>query len=338
MEIKQCMLTNNITYKAQRPINLKGIVVHSTGVNQRYLARWVQPSDDDPNKDTIIADLGKNYNNNSWNKDTVSTIVHCMIGYNKADEVEVYQTMPFDICCGGVYHGVNGSFNDSHIQFEMLEDNHKDEAYFREVVGNGIKLCAYLCKEFGLPVSSIVSHYECGRMGYGSMHGDPENWLKDFGYTMDDFRKAVEEEMGAVTVFKKGDIVGIKPGVTKNINNRELAKWVYDGRDLWVYSSDERQTKITIDKTLNQVTAAMHTSDLYLKESVSEPESVTVSKEEYDKLVADKIALQTAYDNLCNSYDELSNDYDTVRQERDALRETALDLRGKIEKIREIAQ
>ena len=335
MEIKQCMLTNNITYKAQRPINLKGIVVHSTGVNQRYLARWVQPSDDDPNKDAIIADLGKNYNGNSWNNSNCSTIVHCMIGYNKADEVEVYQTMPFDICCGGVYHGVNGSFNDSHIQFEMLEDNHKDEAYFREVVGNGIKLCAYLCKEFGLPVSSIVSHYECGRMGYGSMHGDPENWLKDFGYTMDDFRKAVEEEMASGTVFKKGDKVGLNEGVMTYANGKTIAGFVKDGRPLWVMASDPSRTLITIDSTLSAATGYVRTKDLHL---YVEPTEETVSKSEYDKIVADKIALQSAYDNLCNSYDELSNDYDTVRKERDTLRETALDLKEKIDKIREIVQ
>ena len=294
IEIKKCMLTNNITYKAQRPINLKGIVVHSTGVNQRYLARWVQPSDDDPNKGAIIADLGKNYNGNSWNRESVSTIVHFMIGYNKADEVEVYQTMPLDICCGGVYHGVNGSFNDSHIQFEMLEDGHNDETYFRKIVGEGVKLCAYLCKEFGLPVSSIVSHYECGKMGYGSMHGDPENWLKDFGMTMDDFRKAVKEEMASVTVFKRGDIVAINSGVTKNISGKELAKWVYDGRKLYVYSSDETQTKITIDETLKAVTATMRTCDLHLVGAPEVPTPapdpgtvhVSVSADRYAELLA----------------------------------------------------
>lgn len=394
MEIKQCFLTNNITYKKAVPAEMKGIVVHSTGANQRYLWRWVQPSDDDPNKDAILKDIGKNYNNNSWNKSNVDTIVHYMIGYNANDEVRVYQTMPLDYCCGGVANGllcpagtayyaeqelqtyvgtlteemrgynwtgkpwysimlkINGktyyaayrsglSYNynpNAHIQFEMLEDNHKDEAYFRKVVGEGVKLCAYLCKQYGFTPDDIVSHNETFLRGYGSHHGDPENWLKDFGMTMDDFRKAVKEEMGSVTVFKRGDIVGIKPGVTQNINKDELKKWVYDGRDLWVYSSDETRTKITIDKTLKQVTATMRTSDLYLKESVSEPENVTVPKEEYDKLVADKIALQTAYDNICNSYDELSNDYETVRKERDTLRETALDLKEKIDNIREIVQ
>ena len=60
MEIKQCIMTNSLCYKqAGRVPEHFGIVVHSTGVNQPRISRYVQPSDNDPNRDEIIADIEK---------------------------------------------------------------------------------------------------------------------------------------------------------------------------------------------------------------------------------------------------------------------------------------
>ena len=50
-----------------------------------------------------------------------------------------------------------------------------------------------LCKEYGLTAESIVSHREAHALGYGSNHGDPENWLNRHGLTMDDFRERVKD-------------------------------------------------------------------------------------------------------------------------------------------------
>ena len=88
-----------------------GVLVHSTGCNQTKLARYVQPSKTDPNYDVIIADLGKNKNNNHWNKMTSSKCVHAMIGKNAAGVVEVYQTLPYNYCCWGCGRGSKGSYN-----------------------------------------------------------------------------------------------------------------------------------------------------------------------------------------------------------------------------------
>ena len=334
MTIKTCLLAENDTYKKQRPINLKGIVVHSTGVNQRYLKRWVQPSLDDEDYNEIIKDLGKNYNNNSWNRPDQTTIVHYMIGWNINDEVEVYRCLEDNVCCGGCYKGVNGSFNDSHIQFEMLEENHIDDVYFRDVVNHAIDLCAYLCETYNLPVESIVSHYEAGQMGYGSKHGDPESWFKDFGYTMDEFRAAVAAKLEPVVVYKRGDKVGHKEGVTTYYNGNTIPAWVRDGRPLWVVASDPEKTKITADETLQQVTGTVRTKDLYL----CAVEEEMIPKSEYDKVVAERDSVREAYDNLCKSYDELGEDYDKVRKDHDTLWETTLDYKAKIDKIREIVQ
>lgn len=277
MILKQCFLTNNITYKKQIPIAPKGIIVHSTGVNQTWLGRWVQPSLDDPHRKEIIEDIGYNAGM-GWNSSSIDTIVHAMIGLNEHDTVEIYQTLQFDKRCGGCYKGVNGSYNDTHIQFEMQEDNHKNVDYFNTVIENALEFCVYLCKEYNIPASEICSHKEAAARGYASYHGDPENWFEDMpgNWNMDKFRAEVERRLGSVEpvkAFNRGDVVAVKSGVTTNYAGKELAKWVYDGRPLYVYSSDEKLTKITVDKTLSAVTATMNTKDLYLVSDVQpEPE------------------------------------------------------------------
>ena len=60
MEIKQCYLTKNDCYKQGKTMVPKGIVVHSTGANNPYIKRYVQP-------DNGI--IGKNqYNNDLFNQ------------------------------------------------------------------------------------------------------------------------------------------------------------------------------------------------------------------------------------------------------------------------------
>ena len=266
MEIKTCFLTENATYRKQTPMTPEGIVVHSTGVNQRYLKRWVQPSADDPNYNEIIADLGKNAYNNDWNDPNQTTIVHAMIGFNFYDVVETYQTLEWDRKCGGCYKGVNGSYNDTHIQFEMLEDDHTDEAYFSEIIGQAVELCAYLCQEYGIPVEKIVSHKEAGEAGYASKHGDPENWFKDMNYTMDDFRKEVQKLIEPKIQYEYGDVVALNEGVTTYYDGTPMASFVYDGRPLYVLSSDYELTVITIDYDMTIPTGVVKTADLHPRE------------------------------------------------------------------------
>ena len=87
----------------------------------------------------------------------------------------------------------------------MLEDDHTDEAYFSEIIGQAIELCAYLCQEYGIPVEKIVSHKEAGEAGYASKHGDPENWFKDMNYSMDDFRREVQKLIEPKIQYEYGD-------------------------------------------------------------------------------------------------------------------------------------
>ena len=181
------ILTKNDCYKAGVKIKPTGIVVHSTGCNNPTLRRYVAPDN---------GYIGKNAYNNDWNRSGLDVCVHAFIGQDKNGAVKTVQTLPFDMKCWGVGVGSKGSYNASHIQFEMCEDGQKDKAYCVAVYNKAVEFCAYLCKTYGIPVKNIVGHYEAHQQGYGSDHSDPSNWWKYHGLTMDGFRAAVTKALG----------------------------------------------------------------------------------------------------------------------------------------------
>jgi hypothetical protein len=70
--------------------------------------------------------------------------------------------------------------------------------YYNEAVwGAAVQYYAYLCKQFNISSSAIVSHRESYLAGYGSNHGDIDHWLRRFNHTMDDFRLAVANKLGS---------------------------------------------------------------------------------------------------------------------------------------------
>lgn len=181
-----------------------GIVVHSTGCNNKYLKRYVQPLPNQSYYKQVIADIGKNRYGNHWNRSAAkmgrSSCVHAFIGVNAAGAVETYKVLPFDICCWGVGRGKNGSYNynpTARVQFEICEDNLKNETYFNAAMKEAQEFCAYLCKKYGFGVDKISSHHESYLQGYGSNHGDPDHWLKKFGKNMDWFRGEVQKLLTA---------------------------------------------------------------------------------------------------------------------------------------------
>ena len=199
MKLKKCILTANACYKKnQKMTGLKptGIVVHSTGANNKTLKRYVQPLKTDTDYDLIIADIGVNKYGNHWNVGNISKCVHAFIGVNEKGEVETYQTLPLDVCCWGVGSGKKGSYNynpTARVQFEICEDDLTDKKYFDEAFKEAIEYCAYLCKKFGFGVDKICSHREANLQGYGGNHGDCDHWLKKFGKDMDWFRAEVQK-------------------------------------------------------------------------------------------------------------------------------------------------
>ena len=265
MKINQCIMTNSTCYlDAGRVDKHYGIVVHSTGVNQTAVARYVQPSEDDEHYDEIIAELGKNKYGNDWNHNKVYKGVHFFIGKNAKGEVSVWQVLPYENIAWGVAKGSVGSFNDNppYFQFEMCEDGLDNEEYFNEVMKAAQELCAYLCTKYGFdPQAKIVSHYEAWQQGYGNQHVDPNNWLSKFGKDMNWFRDEVEKIMNTGTeCFNRGDKVKLLSDY--NINGVKLADWVTDGRPLYVVSSDPERTAVTVNADLSGITAVMRTCDV----------------------------------------------------------------------------
>lgn len=189
--IYKVMATKSPCYKEARAMTPTGIVVHSTGANNPNLKRYVQPDD---------GNIGNNIYNNSVNNANCRVITHAYIGKDKNGVVKCYQVLPFNIACWGVGSSSKGSYNynpTGRIQFEICEDGLKDEKYFNEAFNCAAEFCAYLCKQYGWGVDKICSHKEAHAQGYGSNHGDPENWLSKHGKTMNWFRDKVKAILNA---------------------------------------------------------------------------------------------------------------------------------------------
>ena len=204
MELLQCLFVKNRWYRSGKTIPIEGIVVHSTGANNPRLRRYVQPAKGqtvglamlEPRYEelsyfSMLMKLGTNDNGNDWNRATQELGVHAWVGKLANGEVAAVQSLPWDSFLYGVGAGRNGSYNSSHIQFEICEDT-TDGAYTKAAYRQAAELCAYLCKVFEIPVSEIVSHNEAAHRGYGSNHADPEHWWSLYGYSMDGFRQDVQ--------------------------------------------------------------------------------------------------------------------------------------------------
>lgn len=186
MNLHTCILTKNDCYKEGKTLNVKGLMLHSTGAPNTKLSRYVGPDD---------GLLGANPYANHWNQPTPDgrqVCVHGFIGKLKDGSIATYQTLPWDM--RGWHAG--GSANNTHIGVEICEDNLTDGAYFSAVYQEAVELFAMLCKRFNLdPLKNIICHAEGYNQGIASNHGDVLYWFSKQGKTMDDFRQAVKEYM-----------------------------------------------------------------------------------------------------------------------------------------------
>ncbi len=190
MDIIKAYATKNLCYIAARKMTPQGIVVHSTGANNPNLKRYVD----------CPREVGVNRYNNHWNQPKpggATVCVHAFIGYDINGNVRVAEILPLDICCWGVGSGRNGSYNyaPAYIQFEICEDGLQDRAYYDRAFGVAADYAAHLCETLCITPDRVVGHCEAHKEGYGSNHSDPEHWMKKFGETMADFRRAVSERL-----------------------------------------------------------------------------------------------------------------------------------------------
>jgi N-acetylmuramoyl-L-alanine amidase len=183
INLRKLILTQNACYKAGKTIKPKGIMIHSTGVNNPNLRRYVGPDD---------GYLGINPYNNHWNQDRPggkSVCVHAFIGKLKDGSIASYQTLPWNH--RGWHAG--GDANNTHISIELCEDDHKDAEYFKGVYKEAVELSAHLCKLYNLSSESIIGHYEGYQRGIASNHSDPINWFAKHGKSMMNFRTDVKK-------------------------------------------------------------------------------------------------------------------------------------------------
>ena len=177
-------------YKTAKPLKSPvGIVVHSTGCNNPNLKRYANLPDK----------LGENVYKNYWGTGSSTEqanrgIPHAAVGYDKSGNVAAVQVLPFDIRCWGCGSGKNGSYNISHLQFEICEDGLNSKQYFDAAFNVAAEFCAYLMKRYpSIKLENIVSHKEACAKGYASNHGDPDHWLAKYGKNMDWFREQVKK-------------------------------------------------------------------------------------------------------------------------------------------------
>lgn len=186
MELTQYYMEKNPCYSKPSPMVPSGIVVHDTSAGNTNISRYVGPDD---------GIIGPNRYGNDWNKPTANKMVHAFIGTDKNGTVRTYNVLPWTYKCWGCGGGSKGSYNNSHIQFEICDDKYVSKDYFDKIWKESTELCAYLLKMFNLTPDTIVSHKEAHQKGYASDHSDTSVWFGKFGKTMNDFRGAVARLM-----------------------------------------------------------------------------------------------------------------------------------------------
>ena len=202
-----CMQTNSTCYKGTRTMTVLGVLWHSTGANNPWLKRYVQPSSNDANYSKLMELLGKNQYGNDWNHIERQAGLNCWIGKLADGTVTTVQTMPWNYRPWGCGSGSRGSCNSGWIQFEICEDSLTDKAYFDKVYKEGVEITAYLCKMYnlnpkgtvtvnGVKVPVILDHQTSYQLGMGGNHGDVQHWFKRYGKTLDDVRNDVAKLLG----------------------------------------------------------------------------------------------------------------------------------------------
>lgn len=197
-----CMMTNSTCYKGTSKMKIRGILWHSTAANNPTIKRYVQPSDNDPNRDRLLAIIGKNLYHNDWNHIYRKAGLNAWVGKLADGKISSVQTMPWDFEPWGCGKGRRGSCNDGWIQFEICEDDLTSREYFLSAYREAVELTAYLCKKYninphgsvefkGIKVPTILCHQDSYKLGLGSNHADVYHWFNKFGYTMENVRDDV---------------------------------------------------------------------------------------------------------------------------------------------------
>lgn len=257
-----CMQTQSTCYKGTRKMTVKGILWHSTGANNPWLKRYVQPSDNDPNRERLLSLLGRNNNGNDWNHIKREAGLNCWVGKLADGTVTTVQTMPWDYRPWGCGSGKKGSCNSGWIQFEICESDLTNRDYFNKVYQEACEITAYLCKMYGIDphgtvkvngisVPTILCHWDSYKLGMGSGHSDVYHWFEKHGKDMNDVQDDVAALMNGVstntniettTKMEEDDDMDVKRfkelwgEMRKDLQDNDSGDWSKDARQ-WAVST-----------------------------------------------------------------------------------------------------
>ena len=185
--------TNNGAYKANRNFKPEGDVNHSFGCAQ-------------PNISVAFSIM---------DKASAGWAVNAILGDFHKGEGKILLTLPWDAkkkTCRrpwGVGKGKKGSWNNTRIQWEVLEpaghtyaggtmigyDISKNQAYFDRMWKMLVCWNVYVAEMFGFTADTINDHAESYRAGMGGNHADMGQWLPKHGKSMDALRAEVKAVM-----------------------------------------------------------------------------------------------------------------------------------------------
>jgi len=295
-------------YRSGKVQTQQGVQVHSTGANNPYLKRYVQPND---------GRLGENKYNNSHNGPG-DVCANAYIGKLQDGTVAIYQTLPWDMRCWLSASGPNGNANKlGYIGFEICEDDlHNAEYFSAAVMDKAVNLVAYLCRMMGTtpdkivintssgPAYAVMDHDELHDVGLASNHGDIRQWLKPYGLNMNDFRKAVQAAMddGVEAEYIDCDESGDVP-----VETLYKAKvWAANGYPVKMRANPSQNAKIITTVPLNTVVDVIEeTSDKWSKIQYGYSTGymmreflLPVSEQETDEITLKREAVKRIYDGL----------------------------------------
>lgn len=224
MNLRKCLLTKNECYQRGVKINPVGIMVHSTGANNPWLKRYVQPDDG------LLGNNLNGYHFNTYRPGGRQVCVHAFIGKLADGSIATYQTLPWNYRGWHSGKGSKGSANNmGYIGFEICEDGLNDGSYFAKVYREAVELTAYLCKMYGfnpLADGKVICHSEGHTRGIASNHADVMHWFPKHGKNMDTFRADVAAEMKKTTTEQEDEEVDINKLLSEMTNEQayELVK------------------------------------------------------------------------------------------------------------------
>lgn len=241
-----CMMTQSTCYRGTGKMKPVGVLWHSTGANNPWIKRYVQPDDNASDRSELLDLIGTNAYRNDWNHKEVQAGLNAWIGKLADGTIATVQTMPWDY----KPWGCGGGCNNGWIQFEICEDSLADKSYFDAVYDEACKFTAYICKLYNIDpfgkvngVPTILCHQDSYRYGMGSNHSDVYHWFNRYGKTMDDVRSDVAKLLGEPVSLSTGQANGgdhptVRKGAYSSAVKEIQEKLLYIGYDPGDIDSD----------------------------------------------------------------------------------------------------